>query len=386
MHVDNIIVGAGPIGIELAANFARLGLSWIHFEQGSLADTIYRWPKNTPFFSSPERVAIAGIPLHSTHQSMLTGEEYMAYLRGVVEYFDLDIRLEHRVISARRGKNEEAAFVLRGEHRGRREAYSCNKLFLVHGNMHEHRRLGIPGEDLPHVDHYHDDVHRYFRSRLLIVGARNSGVEAAIRAWRAGAEVTLLQRKPALEEKRLNSRYFLEISILIRKKKITFIPGAELCEITRNGVKYRQNRIDPASAAKADIAHSEESRSPHSLSPHKTEAAVQERMADFVLLCTGFEKDISLLRELGVELDDELRPNLNPQTMETNVPGLYLAGTAAGGGVRSYRIFVGTSHVHVERIIRAACSAKAVVGGYAPRVYPFNYHDLEPVEGKAEYD
>lgn len=218
---------------------------------------------------------------------------------------------------------------------------------------------------MPHVDHYHDDVHRYFRRRLLIVGGRNSAVEAAIRSWRAGARVTLLQRRPALEEKRLNSRYHLEISILIKKNKIDFIPNAELHEICDHHVKY-QNRGAGASGAAAGAG------------------AVQEVAADFVLLCTGFEKDLSMLRSLGVELDDELRPNLNPDNMESNVPGLYLCGTAAGGGVRSYRIFVGTSHVHVERIIRDIAAAEAVVGDHGPRAYPFTYKDIEPVEGKTE--
>ena len=354
MHRETIIIGAGPIGIELAANLKRLGLPYLHFEAGSLAQTIYRWPRTTPFFSSPERVAIAGIPLHSIHQSMITGEEYMAYLRSVVEHFDLDIRLGHRVLSLRRGA--EAAFYLEVEHRGRSESHSCDRLILAHGNMHRPHRLGIPGEELSHVDHYHDDVHRYFRQKLLIVGGRNSAVEAAIRSWRAGAEVTLLQRKPALEKKRLNSRYHLEISILIGKGVLDFLPNAELKEIGPLTVKYR------------DRAGGE----------------LQERGADFVLLCTGFEKDLSLLRDLGVELDDDLRPNLNAQSMESNVPGVYLAGTAAGGGLGSYKIFVGTSHVHVQRIIKAISGAEALVGDYRPRVYPFTVADIEPVEGSPD--
>ena len=352
MYSENIIVGAGPIGIELAANFKRLGLPYVHFEAAALAQTIYRWPQNTPFFSSPERVAIAGVPLHSIHQGVLTGEEYLAYLRGVVESYDLDIRLGCRVRSARRDK--DGRYVLTAEYRGSSETYSCRNLILAQGNMHAARWLGIVGEDLPHVDHYHTDVHRYFRQKLLIVGGRNSAVEAAIRSWRAGAEVTLMQRKPALEGNRLNSRYHLEISILINKGKITFIPNARLAEITMNAVRY----VDESGQD-------------------------QERDEDFVLLCTGFDKDLGLLHQLNIQLDENLKPLLNEERMETTAPSVYLAGTAAGGGTESYKIFVGTSHVHVQRIVKAISGAEAVVGDYHARVYPFTRKDIEPGEGSA---
>jgi thioredoxin reductase (NADPH) len=359
------IIGAGPIGLELAANFRRYGISYLHFEAGRMGETIARWPAWTPFFSSPERVAIAGVPLQSVHQNMLTGEEYLAYLRAVVEQYDLPILSEHRIIGAR--TLEGGGFELESDYRGRISRWRVEKLILAHGNMHEPRRLGIPGEDLEHVEHHYRDVHRFFRRDLLIVGGRNSAVEAAIRCYRAGARVTLMHRRGELDARRLNSRYHLEISILIDKGKIRFIPSAELVEIRRDSVAYR----DPAADGHGSAGSGDST------------GATRDLDADFVMLCLGFSKDTSLHTALGIPLDEDGSPRLNESTMETPVPGLYLAGTAAGGTKDSYGIFVGTSHVHVERIIADICGEPAIVGDGGGRHYPFARRDIEPTEGKA---
>lgn len=367
MHSENIIIGAGPIGIEMAVNLERAGRQTLILDAGQVGQTIMNWPASTPFFSSPERTAIAGVPLQTVHQSMVTGEEYLAYLRGVVEHYDLNPLLYHRVLSAQPRSdsrpdsqapsgagNSAEGFLLTVEHRGRRKEFSCDNLIMAHGNMHSPRRLGVPGEDLDFVDHYHDDIHRYFRQDLLIVGGRNSAVEAAIRAWRGGARVTLMHRQPELNKDKLNSRYHLEISILMQKERIRFLDSSEIREIRNDGIRYVRN--------------GEEHR----------------ESWDFVLMCTGFEKDLSLLRELGVQLTDDEEPVLDEQTMEANVPGLYFAGTAVSGGRDSYRQFVGTSHVHVEKILRSIAGKEVspLTGDYYARSYPFSRSDIEPVEGK----
>ncbi len=374
MDCEVIIVGAGPIGIELAANFKRLGVQYLHLEGGQLAQTISAWPRSTPFFSSPERVAIAGVPLHSQHQSMITGEEYLGYLRLVVENFDLDILLYHRLLNLQQLKNGD--FRLEVEHKGEIIHLSCKRLILANGNMHSPRRLGVPGEDLPHVDHYHSDVHRYFRQKLVVVGGKNSAVETAIRAWRAGAEVTILHRQPELDGDRLNSRYFLEISILKDKGKIAYRGSAQVTRITAHSVHYALHDGSAGQFRGLHDGSTGQLRELHDESAGKLQA-------DFVRVCAGFDKDLSFLKQAGVTLDDELRPCLNPETMETDVPGLYLAGTAAGGGIASYKIFVGTSHVHVERIVQAVTNASAITGDYRRRSYLFTIADIEPTEGSS---
>jgi thioredoxin reductase (NADPH) len=345
------IIGAGPIGLELAANFKRLGLDYVHFDAGQIGQTISRWPAATPFFSSPERVAIAGLPVQSVHQSMLTGEEYLAYLRSAVEIYDLKIRSYHRVSSVRK---IDGGFAIAADYRGEEATVTAERVIFAHGNMHRRRHLGIPGEDASHVDHYYDDVHRYFRRRVIIVGGRNSAVEAAIRCFRAGAEVTLMHRGDGLDPRRLNSRYHLEISILIDKGKVGFLPSSRLREIRRDGVLYE----GPGGEA-------------------------GELETDFVMLCLGFDKDISLPLSLGVDFGADGSPAVNESTMETTVPGVYLAGTAAGGARESYGIFVGTSHRHVEAIVSHILGSEALVGDGGGRHYPFSRSDIEPTEGKA---
>ncbi len=350
MDANTAIIGAGPIGIEIAANFKRLGLSYLHFDSGQVGQTIHNWPAETPFFSSPERVAIAGIPVQTVHQNMLTGEEYLAYLRAVVEYYDLDIMTYRRVTGIAK---IPGGFEIRSDFRGTASLHRVENIVLAHGNMHAHRLPGVPGEEGEHVDLHYRNVHRYFRKDLLIVGGRNSAVEAAIRCWRAGARVTLMHRGASLDKNRLNSRYHLEISILIDKGKIAFLPSSRLKEIRTDEVSFLRD------GAPATI---------------KT---------DFVMLCLGFAKDTSMFEQLGIELDADGSPDYSEETMETSAPGAYLAGTAAGGARDSYGIFVGTSHIHVERIVRSLAKADALVGDGGGRHYPFSKKDIEPTEGKA---
>ena len=354
METEVLILGAGPIGIELAANLKRFNVPYLHMEAGRLAETIARWPRTTPFFSSPERVAVAGVPLQTVHQSMVTGEEYLAYLRGVVEIHDLDVMLYCRVTHISAPQGPDGGFTVTADRRGKMITVRCRKIVLATGNMHEPRRLGIPGEESSHVDHSFGDVHRYFRQKLLIVGGRNSAVEAAIRCFRAGSDVVLMHRKPDLEKDRLNSRYFLEFSILRDKRKIGFIGSAELVNIRKGSAEYRT-----------------------------ADGGINTVDSDFVLICAGFDKDLSLLESAGARFDAEMRPVLDDTTMESTVPGLYLAGTASGGGFDSYKTFIGTSHAHVEKIVFHICGADAVTGGYKKRGYPFSIEDIEPTEGSA---
>jgi thioredoxin reductase (NADPH) len=193
--------------------------------------------------------------------------------------------------------------------------------------MHHPKRIEVPGEDLPHVSHYFADPHTYFRRRVLIVGGRNSAVEAAVRCIRVSAEVTLSYRGAELDASHIKFWLFPEIRGMIRDGRVKFLPRTLVREIRR----------DRAILASCDGAGD------------------MEVQADFVLLLTGYRQDSTLFERAGVRLiGPERRPDFNEQTMETNVPGLFVAGTAAAGTQGSgVKEFIETSHVHVGRIVAA---------------------------------
>lgn len=345
--IDVVVVGAGPIGLEVASALKRGGASYIHFEAEQIGSTIQRWPKNTKFFSSPERVAIAGVPIQTVDQDMLTGEHYLAYLRGVVELLDLEVHTYERVTRIER---IGARFVVHTEKRSGNSTYRCARLVLTTGDMNGPSTLGVPGEDLPHVDHYFDDPHPFFKQKLVIVGGRNSAVEAAIRCFRAGADVTISYRQSAFDSNRINSRLHLEISILTSKGYVGFLPSTTVREIRESSIIL--------------------------LDSSGTDKRVD---ADFVLLLTGFKADTTLLEQAGVEFrPGDADPIYNPETMETTVPGLYVAGTICTGKKQSKRHFIGTSHHHAQKIAREITGEWIdLVGTIGARAYPFSRKDID---------
>ena len=326
---DVALVGAGPIGIEMAVALKSRGVEYIHFEAAQIGQAIVGFPAQTPFFSSPERIAIAGVPLQTVDQTKATREEYLTYLRCVVQQFDLPIRLGERLLGVTR---DDDGFVLetrtdRGTHLTR-----ARRLILGTGNMQRPRRLGVPGEDLPHVSHWFGEAHTYFRRRLLVIGGKNSAVEAALRCYRAGAHVTLLHRREEIHER---VKYWLrpEILSLIQAGHIGWMPSRCVSRIEPGRVETVPADADGCAVPEGPAAWVE---------------------ADAVLALTGYEQDQGVFRELGLELmGEEQRPRVNHRTMETSVPGVYVIGTAAAGSERSVRVFIETSHVHVRRVMAA---------------------------------
>src|SRR5437016_4603448 len=183
------VIGAGPIGLELAVELKRAGIDYVQFDAGQIGSTIEWYPPQMLFHSSSDRLALAGVPIQTANQQKITREEFLAYLRALVQQFGLTVRTYERVVrvdTLRDGGFELHTEALDGAHRTRAE-----RIVLAIGAMHAPRLLDILGEELPHVTHYFGDPHKYFGKRLLIVGGRNSAVEAAVRCHRAGAEVTL---------------------------------------------------------------------------------------------------------------------------------------------------------------------------------------------------
>jgi thioredoxin reductase (NADPH) len=335
------IIGAGPIGIELAVCLRRAGVTYLHLDAGQIGHTMTWWPRNTTFFSTTERLAIAGVPVPNNHQNRITGEEYLAYLRAVVEQFDLPIHTYEPVTDVSR--DAEGFTLITAPLAGQRR-YRARRVALAIGDMHYPNRLNIPGEDLPHVSHYFRDPHDYFRRRLLIVGGKNSAAEAALRCWRAGARVTISYRRARFDERRIKHWLLPDLEAQIEAGTIAFLSETVPLAIYPGYV---------------ELARTEDGL--------PVDGPPLLRETDFVLLATGFRGDQRLLEQAGVDLRGPNRvPVFDPETMETNVPGLYLAGTVAAGIQQRYTIFIENSHEHVGKIVRALTGQWPVALGDVP--------------------
>lgn len=311
------VVGAGPIGIELAVALKQAGIDYVHLDAGPVGTTMTWYPLQMQFHSNAERLAISGVPIQTADQQKVTREEFLAYLRAVVLQFGLEIRTYERVESIARNDVFELTT--------NKETIRARNVVLAIGAMHRPRLLGIPGEALSHVSHYFHEPHMYFGQRLVIIGGKNSAIEAAIRCQRAGAHVTLVYRGEDFDPSRVKFWLLPEIRSMLRDNRVRAVFSATPVEIRERSIALQ------------------------------TPEGAREEPADFVLSLTGYEQDTRLLELAGVDLHgEERKPSYDEATMETNVPGLYLAGTAiAGSPVGRVRIIVEDCHVHVPRIVNA---------------------------------
>jgi thioredoxin reductase (NADPH) len=312
------VIGAGPIGIELAVALKQAGIDYVHLDAGPVGTTMTWYPLQMQFHSNAERLAISGVPIQTADQQKVTREEFLAYLRAVVLQFGLEIRTYERVESLSR---IDGLFELRTS----RGTLRAENVVLSIGAMHRPRLLGIPGENLPHVSHYFHEPHMYFGQRLVIIGGKNSAIEAAIRCQRAGAHVTLCYRGEDFDPSRVKFWLLPEIRSMLRDSRVRAILSATPVEIREKSIVLR------------------------------TPAGIREEPADFVLSLTGYEQDTTLFEQAGIgTFGEERKPGYDEETMETNVPGIFLAGTAiAGSPVGRVRIIVEDCHVHVPRIVNA---------------------------------
>lgn len=324
---DAAVIGAGPIGLETAIALKREGVDYVHIEAGQIGEVIAGFPPETPFFSSNERIAIAGIPIPSTDQQKCKREQYLAYLRSVASHFELDVRTYQRVIDMRCA--EEGFEIMTRTPLGREHRYRVNRIVLSTGGTAKHRSLNIPGEDLPHVSHDLGEVHQYYKRRVVIIGGKNSAVEAALRCHHVEADVTVSYRRNGFP-KRVKYWLLPEIDMLIRTGRINAHFATEPIEITRDVVRLKSTDGDE----------------------------IVDVPADHVLLMIGYEADMSLFRMLGVTLEGVSEtPVFNEETMETDVPGVYVAGTASAGTQFGFKVYIENSHIHAERIAAAITGA-----------------------------
>jgi thioredoxin reductase (NADPH) len=323
---DVVVIGAGPIGLELAVALKREEIDYLQFDAQQIGYTISWFPPQTRFFSSNDRIAIAGVPLQTPDQNKSTREEYLAYLRGVVQLYDLKINTYEPVVGIER---HDSGFAIKSRNGGNDYLTKCRRIVLATGGTAKARKLGVHGENLPHVFTRLDDPHVFFRKRLLIVGGKNSAIETALRCHHAGANVSISYRRAELDARSVKYWLMPEISGLLRSGSIEGYFSSTVEQITPSHVSLR------------------------------TRESSSEVPFDFVMMAIGYEADMSLCRLAGVKLNGECeRPAFDAQTMETNVPGVYLAGTVTGGTQDKYAVFIENGHVHIDRII-AALSGRA---------------------------
>ena len=322
---DLVIVGAGPSGLSAAIAAKQRDLDYQVLEQGVLVNSIYRFPPQMVFFTTPELLEIGGLPFTSPHEKPTRGEA-LNYYRKVVEKYDLQIAYGETVLSVQR-EDDAFAIATRTSHQVQRVRYAHNVLMAI--GYYDHPNLiGVPGEDLPHVHHYYSEPHAYFRQRVVVVGGGNSAAEAALECFRAGARVTLVHRGPALKG---SIKYWVRPDIENRIKEGSVAARFNTCvtEIKPTSVVVR------TAGSEADDLDGRD----------------EELPADAVLLLTGYRSDSNLLRAAGVHLDERCVPVFNPDTFETNVPGLFLAGGAVTG-MDTSNIFIENGRFHGEKIVQ----------------------------------
>lgn len=336
---DVLIIGAGPAGLATAIALRRLGIDYLVLEKGTIVDGIFRMPTNMVFFTTPELLEIGGFPLTTPHDKP-TRLEALRYYRKVVDACQLQVAMHEEVISVETepqggsgGEDESAVFVVTSRSAaGVTRARHARAVVLAMGYYGLPNMLKVPGEDLPHVSHYFTDVHPYYRQRVVIVGGKNSACETALELFRAGAHVTLVHRGPELGD---SVKYWVkpDMENRIKEGSIAARFDTEVAAITPKAVEVRRAGGAPASAGE-----------PSSIP------------ADAVFLLTGYHADPAFLRGAGVELDPEtMIPRHDPETFETGVPNLFIAGGQLAGK-RTGTIFIENGRFHGEQIARVLAS------------------------------
>jgi thioredoxin reductase (NADPH) len=321
---DVIIVGAGPAGLATAIAARQLGLDYQVVEKGSVTDAIYRYPTHMTFFTTPELLEIGGMPLITPFEKP-TRLEALRYYRRVAEAYQLQLALHEEVTAVTSTASGHATFEVESRGRlGQVRTRESRAVVLAMGYFDHPNRLGVPGEDLPHVSHYYHEAHPHYRQRVVVVGGKNSACETALELFRAGAHVTLVHRGETLGE---SVKYWVrpDIENRIRNGSIAAHFATEVVEIRPSEVVVRRKGATERQALPAEA----------------------------VLLLTGYHADADFLRRCGVEIDAEsLVPRHDPHTFESNVANLFIAGGQVAGR-RTGSVFIENGRFHGEQIARA---------------------------------
>lgn len=310
---DIVIIGGGPIGLNCALEAEKAGLSYLIIEKGTIVNSLYNYPLYMTFFSTADKLEIAEIPFISTAPKP-GRREALEYYQGIARQKKVNINLYEKVLKITKDEN---FFVETTKTR-----YSAKKVIIATGFYDIPNMMNVKGEDLPKVKHYYSEPYPYAQQKIAVIGSSNSAVDAALETYRKGAEVTMIIRHSEISK---SVKYWVkpDIENRIKEGSITAYFNAEVLEIT------------PVSMIFKDEDHT-----------------IHKIQNDFVLAMTGYLPNFEFLRNSGIELQgDCLNPFYNEETMETNIPGLYLAGVVCGGR-DTHLWFIENSRIHANLILK----------------------------------
>ncbi len=314
---DIVIIGGGPIGLACGIEAQKAGLSYVILEKGCLVNSLYNYPANMTFFSTSERLEIGDVPFVSNNAKP-TRSEALEYYRRVATHRKLNVRLFEEVSEVT--KSEENYLV-----KTRKKNYEATHVVIASGFYDIPQKLGVKGEELSKVTHYYKDPHFYAFQKVLVVGANNSAVDAALETWRKGADVTMVIRGEGVGER---VKYWAkpDIENRIKEGSIKAYFNSEVEEITEDSVVV------------------------------KTPEGLVKIENDWVISMTGYQPNLAFLKKIGINLsaDEIMKPQYDENSMETNLPNIYLAGVICGG-MNTHSLFIENSRVHAERIIEKIC-------------------------------
>jgi thioredoxin reductase (NADPH) len=316
---DMICVGAGPTGLATAIEAKRAGMKALVIDKGCLCNSIFHYPANMVFFTTPELLEIGDLPLVSPTEKP-TRAEALKYYRKAAEHYALDLRLFERVERIE-GQDGNFAVFTRTE-KAVEQRYTAKKIVVASGYYDLPNLLGIPGENLRHVSHYYTEPFAFWNQDVVVIGGKNSAAEAALDLYRNGVRVTLVHRRPELGA---TIKYWVrpDIENRIKAGQITGLLDTRVQAITRDEVVVQNGGAEKRLPAKQ------------------------------VFALTGYHPDFAFIESLGVKLDpDTRRPALDPNSLESNVPGIHLAGVVIGGRFTG-EIFIENGRFHGKQIVNA---------------------------------
>jgi thioredoxin reductase (NADPH) len=313
---DLIIIGSGPIGLACGLEAQKAGLQYLIIEKGCLVNSLYNYPANMTFFSTSERLEIGDVPFVSNNAKP-TRAEALEYYRRVAIHRKLAVKLFETVEKIEPVVGDNVSYIVGTT----KDIYHANHIVIATGFYDIPYKMNVEGEDLPKVTHYYAEPHFYALQKVVVVGANNSAVDAALETWRKGAEVTMVLRNEGIGER---VKYWAKPDI--------------------------DNRI--AEGSIKAFVHSEVA----AIRPHEIDIKTPEGMVtienDYVIAMTGYQPNLAFLRKVGITLseDEILKPTYDSETQETNLPNIYLAGVICGG-MNTHSLFIENSRVHATKII-----------------------------------
>ncbi|SCY40851.1 thioredoxin reductase (NADPH) [Flavobacterium anhuiense] len=310
---DLVIVGGGPIGLACAIEAEKKNLKYVIIEKGAIVNSIFNYPLYMTFFSTAERLEIGGIPFNCLAPKP-GRQEALEYYRNIHRYFKFNINLFEKVLDIQ--KNKEIFKIATDKNN-----YESKNVIIATGFYDIPIEMNVSGENLPKVRHYYKEAHEYAFRKVLVVGANNSSVDAALECWRKGAEVTMVIRKNEINKR---VKYWVKPDIENRISE-----GSIKAYFESNITEIRENEVE--------------------IQTPNGKVTIEN---DFVLALTGYKPDLNFLEKIGIQLsNDELKiPVYNPETMETNVEGLFLAGVVCGG-MQTHKWFIENSRIHANMIV-----------------------------------